>query len=109
MQFDRMVGTVRVVNAGSVGMPFREPGVDWLLPGPDVQLRHTRYDLVRAADHIRSSTYPQAEGFAARNVLQPPSEEEILAAFTRAELKYDVRPTGRSRAVERRAYSRGSN
>ena len=34
MQFDRMVGTVRVVNAGSVGMPFRDPGVDWLLPGP---------------------------------------------------------------------------
>jgi hypothetical protein len=68
-------------------MPFREPGVDWLLPGPDVQLRHTRYDLVRAADHIRSSTYPQAEGFAARNVLQLPSEKEILAAFTRAELR----------------------
>jgi hypothetical protein len=61
MQFDRMVGTVRVVNAGSVGMPFRKPGADWLVPDPDVQLRHTRYDLVRAADHIRSSTYPQAE------------------------------------------------
>ncbi len=25
MQFDRMVGTTRVVNAGSVGMPFGEP------------------------------------------------------------------------------------
>lgn len=57
-----------------------------------------------AAAHTR-----RPKAFAARNVLQPPSEEEILAAFTRAELKYDVRPTGRSRAVERRAYSRGSN
>jgi Calcineurin-like phosphoesterase superfamily domain len=28
MQFDRMVGTTRVVNAGSVGMPFGEPGAD---------------------------------------------------------------------------------
>ncbi len=26
MQFDRMVGATRVVNAGSVGMPFDEPG-----------------------------------------------------------------------------------
>ena len=49
MQFDRMVGTVRVVNAGSVGMSFGEPGADWLLLGPDVQLRHTRYDLAKAA------------------------------------------------------------
>lgn len=87
MQFDRMIGTIRVVNAGSVGMPFGNPGADWLLLDPDVQLRHTRYDLARAADRIRSTRYPQAEDFAARNILQPPSEEETLAAFTRAELK----------------------
>ena len=87
MQFDRMIGRTRVVNAGSVGMPFGEPRADWLLLDPDVQLRHTRYDLARAADRIRSTTYPQAEGFASRNVLHPPSEEETLAAFTRAELK----------------------
>src|SRR5262245_46661925 len=41
MQFDRTVGRVRVVNAGSVGMPFGGPGADWLLLGPDVGLRHT--------------------------------------------------------------------
>jgi predicted phosphodiesterase len=87
MQFDRMVGTTRVVNAGSVGMPFGEPGADWLLLEPDVQLRHTRYDLARAAGRIRSTTYTQAEDFASRKVLHPPSEEETLAAFTRAELK----------------------
>jgi len=75
------------VNAGSVGMSFGEPGADWLLLGPDVRLRHTRYDLARAAERIRNTTYPQAQDFAARNVLQPPSEEETLAAFTRAELK----------------------
>jgi hypothetical protein len=87
MQFDRMVGTARVVNAGSVGMPFGEPGANWLLLGPDVQLRRTRYDLARASDRIRSTAYSQAEDFASRNVLHPPSEEETLAAFTRAELK----------------------
>ena len=39
MQFDRMIGKTRVVNAGSVGMPFGEPGADWLLLGPDGELR----------------------------------------------------------------------
>jgi putative phosphoesterase len=87
MQFDRTIGRIRVVNAGSVGMPFGEPGAYWLLLGPDVQLRHTPYDLEKAAERIRDTKYPQAQEFAARNVLQPPSEKEILEAFTRAELK----------------------
>src|SRR5262249_12477287 len=41
MQFDRTVGRARVVNAGSVGMPFGGPGAYWLLLGPHVALRHT--------------------------------------------------------------------
>jgi diadenosine tetraphosphatase ApaH/serine/threonine PP2A family protein phosphatase len=85
MQFDRMIGETRVVNAGSVGMPFGEPGADWLLLGPDVQLRHTSYDLAKAAEGIRETDYPQAKDFAARYVLQPPSAEEMLAVFTNAE------------------------
>jgi predicted phosphodiesterase len=87
MQFDRTIGKTRVVNAGSVGMPFGEPGAYWLLLGPDFQLRHTPYDLAKAAEHIRASSYPEAEDFAARNVLQPPSEKEMLEAFSKAELK----------------------
>jgi putative phosphoesterase len=87
MQFDRTVGSVRVVNAGSVGMPFQEPGAYWLLLGPGVRLRHTPYDLTKAAERIRGTTYPHADDFAARNVLQPPSERETLEAFARAELK----------------------
>jgi putative phosphoesterase len=87
MQFDRTIGETRVVNAGSVGMPFGEPTAGWLLLGPDVQLRQTVYDLAKAADRIRDTRYPQAHDFAARNVLQPPSEAEILEAFARAELR----------------------
>lgn len=83
MQFDRTIGRIRVANAGSVGMPFGEPGAYWLLLGPDVQFRHTRYDLGKAAERVRDTKYPQAQDFAARNVLQPPSEEEMLEAFTR--------------------------
>lgn len=87
MQFDRTVGTVRVINAGSVGMPFGEPGAYWLLLGRDVQLRRTSYDLDRAAARVRATGYPQAEEFAARNVLQPTPAADILAMFARAELK----------------------
>jgi putative phosphoesterase len=89
MQFDRTVGRIRVVNAGSVGMPFGEPGAYWLLlgaPGRTVQLRHTSYDLAAAAGRIRDTRYPQAEDFAARNVLQPPSEQATLEAFGRVEI-----------------------
>ena len=87
MQFDRTIGTVRVVNAGSVGMPFGEPGAYWLLLGPDVQLQRTGYDLEEAAARIRATGYPNADEFAARNVLQPPAENDMLAMFGQAELR----------------------
>jgi predicted phosphodiesterase len=87
MQFDRLVGDIRVLNAGSVGMPFGKTGADWLLLGPEVEFRHTHYDLTKAAERIRATKYPQAEEFAARNILKPPSETEMLEAFARAELR----------------------
>jgi predicted phosphodiesterase len=86
MQFDRMIGRTRVVNAGSVGMPFQAPGAYWLLVGPDVELRHTLYDFEAAAEQIRASRYPQAEQFAAHNVLQPPTEAAMLEMFSKFEL-----------------------
>jgi len=87
MQFDRMIGGTRVVNAGSVGMPFGEPGAYWLLLGPDVRLRRTLYDSPQAAERIRATEYPQAEEFAAQSVLTPPSEEKMLEVFTPFELR----------------------
>ncbi len=87
MQFDRRIGRTRVVNAGSVGAPFGQPGADWLLLGPDVQLRRTAYGLAQAAERIRSTDYPQAEQFAVQSVLTPPSEQSMLELFSRFELK----------------------
>lgn len=87
MQFDRMIGRTRVVNAGSVGMPFGEPGAYWLLLGPSVELRRTSYDLDLAAARIRTTSYPQAEDFAQNNVLRPPLEQAMREAFTRVELR----------------------
>jgi putative phosphoesterase len=87
MQFDRQVGRTRVVNAGSVGMPFGCSRAQWLLLGPDVALRSTRYDLREAAKRIRATPYPQAEDFARNSVLRPPAERAMLEVFSRAELK----------------------
>jgi predicted phosphodiesterase len=82
MQFDRMIGTTRVVNAGSVGMPFGRTGADWLLLGPEVELRNTSYDLIQAGERIRETGYPQANELAA-SLLQPPPEAQMLELFTR--------------------------
>ena len=87
MQFDRMVGEKRVVNAGSVGMPFGERGAYWLELGRDMRLRRTQYDLDEAAERIRRTAFPRAHDFAMRNVLQPPSEQQILEAYANAELR----------------------
>jgi putative phosphoesterase len=45
VQFDRVVDGIRLVNAGSVGMPYEhEPGAYWALIGPDVDFRRTEYE-----------------------------------------------------------------
>jgi predicted phosphodiesterase len=86
-QFDRMIGSVRVVNAGSVGMPFEQPaGAYWLLLGPAVQLRRTVYDFERAAERIRGTAYPMVEEMAVRYVLNPPTEAETIELYTPHEL-----------------------
>lgn len=85
MQFDRMIGRTRVVNAGSVGMPFGRPHACWLMVGPGVELKQTRYEFNAAADRIRRTSYPQAEDFA-RQLPHPPTEEEILNVYAAREV-----------------------
>ncbi|MDB4889689.1 MAG: Calcineurin-like phosphoesterase superfamily domain protein [Gemmatimonadetes bacterium] len=86
MQFDRTVGALRVINAGSVGMPFGEPGADWLLLGPDVELRHTTYDIGDAAARVRATSFPYANQFASQSILQPPTKETMLEVYAKMEL-----------------------
>jgi putative phosphoesterase len=86
MQFDRQIGSTRVINAGSVGMPFQKPGAYWLLIGPGVELRRTDYDLQKAADRVRATTYPLAADFAEK-ILNGADEVATTAKFAAAELK----------------------
>ena len=88
VQFDRMIGGVRLVNAGSVGMPYEdEPGAYWALLGPDIELRRTEYDLERAAAAIRATDFPDADEFADEHVLHPAGAEEATEHFERMALE----------------------
>jgi predicted phosphodiesterase len=82
VQFDRQVAGKRLLNAGSVGMPYEaRPGAYWALLGPEVELRRTDYDLEAAANAIRATGFPAAEELAAENVLAVPSAEEATQQF----------------------------
>jgi putative phosphoesterase len=84
VQYDRQVAGRRLVNAGSVGMPYEaRPGAYWALLGPDVELRRTAYHLEAAAAAIRASGFPEAGELAAENVLTVPSAEEATEQFER--------------------------
>ena len=86
MQFDRTVGRVRVVNAGSVGMPYGERGACWLLLDSGVFHRRSSYDFGDAAHRVRATDYPQAEDFVTQCILDPPPEQRMIELFSRAEL-----------------------
>jgi diadenosine tetraphosphatase ApaH/serine/threonine PP2A family protein phosphatase len=81
IQFDRTAGGTRIVNAGSVGMPYGDTGAHWLLLGPDVEHRRTAYDLDAAAERVRASGWGPAERFARENVLTVPSAQEAAEFF----------------------------
>ena len=83
IQFEMRAGSVRILNGGSVGMPYADrPGAYWLLLDPrEVEFRRTEYDLEKAAQQVRKSGYPQADEFADENLFKVPSAEEAIAYF----------------------------
>ncbi len=83
VQFDRVVGDRRLVNAGSVGLPYEgEAGIAcWALLGPDVELRRARYDVQLAVDALEASGYPDDDGAVRGFLLEPSTAEEATAHF----------------------------
>jgi predicted phosphodiesterase len=64
MQFDRRIDRWRVVNAGSVGVPWDDgPDPRWALLGPGVSLRRTELGPEASAEQIRATGWPGAEQF----------------------------------------------
>jgi putative phosphoesterase len=84
-QFDRLAGEHRIVNAGSVGMPYEdEVAAFWaLIDGGEPSFRRTAFDVERAAVDIRESGWPDAGDFVAENLLAAASRDEAIAHFER--------------------------
>jgi predicted phosphodiesterase len=80
VQFDRTIDGVRVLNPGSVGMPYEgRRGAFWALLGPSVELRRTEYDVERAVSEIRASDYVGDDH--AEILLAPPDPVEVAEYF----------------------------
>lgn len=80
-QFDRDFGDLRVVNAGSVGMPYEgEVAAFWtLVEDGEPNFRHTPIDVERAITETRTSGWPQAQGFADENLLVAQDRDDAIA------------------------------
>jgi diadenosine tetraphosphatase ApaH/serine/threonine PP2A family protein phosphatase len=80
-QFDRSFGELRVVNAGSVGMPYEgEVAAFWtLVEDGEPSFRRTPIDIERALTETRASPWPHAQEFAAENLLVAQSRDEAIA------------------------------
>jgi putative phosphoesterase len=82
MQYDRRLSNgLRIVNPGSVGMPYEgRPGAYWALLGPRVGFRRTEYDVTSASDAIRELRAPVDEQLLSY-LVEPPSPNETTAYF----------------------------
>jgi len=81
VQFSRVWNGIRVVNTGSVGMPYEgRRGAFWLMLEPEVRFRRTEYDYEVAAERVLTSGYPEAE--TTRDlILDPQDPREVEAYF----------------------------
>ena len=86
IQFDRTVGNVRLINAGSVGLAYeRAPGAYWaLLDGTEgISLKRTGYNTAATAEAMRATACPHVDEMFATYIEHPPDPEEVAAHFER--------------------------
>ena len=97
LTFDRQVGRHRVINPGSVGMPFGDPGAYWaLVTELDVESCYTSFDLSAAAARVSETAYPQAAGFAQGYVLAPPTAEKMRTSLEAGSIANRPQPDAKS-------------
>jgi predicted phosphodiesterase len=87
-RYDRRVAGRRMVNPGSVGMPYEGVAAAfWALLGPGVELRRTDYDLGAAVAAMRATGFPDLDDLVVgESLLRPADPEEVTAFFERARL-----------------------
>ena len=83
-QYDRTVAGTRLVNAGSVGLPYEgRPGAYWTLLGPNVEPRRSEYDVATAIDRLEATGFPRLREIATPSLLVPISRDEVIAEHER--------------------------
>jgi putative phosphoesterase len=82
MQYDRTLSSgLRVVNPGSVGMPYEgRAGAFWALLGPDVEFRRSEYDIegAVAAIHVLGAPFDDQ---LVRYLSEPPDPDATTEYF----------------------------
>ena len=80
-QFDRQVGELRLINAGSIGRPFEgEAAAFWLAVEDGVpELRRTAYDVPAALDELRDTGMPGLEEHFLHGSLVEPADPDAIS------------------------------
>jgi predicted phosphodiesterase len=88
-QFDRRVGDLRVVNAGSVGMAYEgRVAAFWaLIEDGEPRFMSTPFDVEQAVERVRASDWPQRDEFVAENLLVAVSRDEAIEHFESERLR----------------------
>jgi predicted phosphodiesterase len=84
-QFMLRAGEQRVVNAGSVGMPYEgRAGAFWLLvTDGEPEPRRTQYDVEAAAAALRASGFPDIEDVIRESLVEPVGAAFVARHFER--------------------------
>jgi predicted phosphodiesterase len=81
-QFDRTVAGKRVVNAGSVGLPYEgDAAAFWLMLGAEPELRRTEYDVAAALETLRATGMTELDESLQASLVAPVDPDEIAAFF----------------------------
>ena len=82
VQLDRSVPGHRLLNAGSVGLPYEgRRGAFWALLGPDVEFVRTDYDVDAAARGDQGGRLPRSWTHHESSLLEPPDPEDVSKYF----------------------------
>jgi predicted phosphodiesterase len=80
-QFDHALLGRRIVNAGSVGLPYEGvAGAFWALLGPDVELRRTDYDVGAAVKRLTAAGGPAVK-YLEESLIKPADPDEVARQF----------------------------
>ncbi len=82
VQFDRRLLGKRLVNAGSVGLPYEgDAAAYWALLGPEVMLRRTEYDVAAAVQTMSATGFPEIDELLKESLLEPVASHTVSEFF----------------------------